>query len=397
MNIPAIAILAALASAPALGQGEIHTAQEAVTLNTANAQRGYQDLMVHTIVVDPGNQEGLEFLGVRLRAEDADGSWVEREIPAAQAVAESAELAGMVSAGLGVFVDAQVLDRAGLAGMAGHALVLADSASLQPGEGLMMTRIHMSMNFEPVRLVIDASFRDPILGVHTARRTLPVRRHQSTVRYTAPLEGDWLMTSLPSLSSHHRFNPSTEFALDFFRPGADGRGRRREGDLTDANNFLGYGEPVHAAAPGMVVRVIADVVQDRFALSQHPGESDQETGRRIQLYNMRHFQEDFERGAAGNLVVIRHESPAGPEYSAYGHLAAGSVRVAIGAQVARGAVIGAVGDTGDSNAVHLHFQLNRSADVFFSESLPVTIEEIRPAMRGVDPGRFVWMGTGPNE
>ena len=397
MNFPAIAIMAVLASAPAFAQGEIHTPQEAVMLNSANPQRGYQDLMVHTIVVDPGSQAGLEFLGVRLRAEDADGSWIEREIPAARAVAESVELAGMASAGLGVFLDAQLLDRTGLAGLAGHELVLADSASLRPGEGLMMTRIHMSMNFEPVRLVIDASFRDRMSVIHTARRTLPVRGYRSGVRYTAPLQGDWLMTSLPSLSSHHRFNPSTEFALDFFRPGADGRGRLRDGDPYDASNFLGYGEPVRAAAPGTVVRVIADVVQDRFAMSQQPGESEEEAGRRIQRYNMEHYVQDLERGSAGNLVVIRHESEAGPEFSAYGHLAAGSVQVAIGEHVRRGQVIATVGDTGDSDAVHLHFQINRSADVFFSESLPVEIDDIQPAMPGVDPGRFVRMGTSPGQ
>ena len=107
---------------------------------------------------------------------------------------------------------------------------------------------------------------------------------------------------------------------------------------------------------------------------------------------MRRYAADFKRAAAGNIVVIRHESAAAIEYSSYGHLKAGSVLVAVGDAVEQGQQIAAVGDTGDSAAVHLHFQVNAGPDPLVSRSLPFKFTDQRPMVRGLDPGRFVHNG-----
>ena len=67
----------------------------------------------------------------------------------------------------------------------------------------------------------------------------------------------------------------------------------------------------------------------------------------------------------------------------------GSVKVEVGDIVKRGQVIAEVGDTGDSAAVHLHFQINTGANAFMSKSVPVMFSDLQPTLGGVDPGRFV--------
>lgn len=382
-------ILATLILVPSARAAEIRTATERVYLNPTDLGRGYYDLVLHTIAfaADPG--ETVELTGLSLVLSDADGNRLERDISVARIVAETGGMREMAGAGLGVFLHAQLLDREGLAGMFGRPVELAQGAVLAENEALLATRLHLSVNFRPDTLAIIAQTRSPDGRTTRMEKHLPVEVHESPIRYTLPLEGSWLMTALPSIESHHRLNPPTEFAVDFFMPGPDGRGRASEGDARVAENFLGYGAPVLAAADGEVVHVVDDVVQDRAALMPAEGESLAEAGRRISRYNMQRYAADFGRAAAGNIVVIRHEADGVVEYSAYGHLQAGSVRVAVGDQVTRGQVIAGVGDTGDSAAVHLHFQVNREADVFFSASLPVTFDNLEPVRRGQDAGVFV--------
>jgi murein DD-endopeptidase MepM/ murein hydrolase activator NlpD len=50
-------------------------------------------------------------------------------------------------------------------------------------------------------------------------------------------------------------------------------------------------------------------------------------------------------------------------YALYAHLKPGSLRVAKGQRVKRGQVIGLVGNTGNSGAPHLHFQLSEDPSI----------------------------------
>ena len=59
-------------------------------------------------------------------------------------------------------------------------------------------------------------------------------------------------------------------------------------------------------------------------------------------------------GGYGQLIVLRH---ADGSETRYAHLSA--IGVEVGAQVARGQAIGAVGSTGRSTGPHLHFELRR--------------------------------------
>jgi murein DD-endopeptidase MepM/ murein hydrolase activator NlpD len=62
----------------------------------------------------------------------------------------------------------------------------------------------------------------------------------------------------------------------------------------------------------------------------------------------------FQAGGAGYYVVIRGDN--GPDY-AFMHFQAGSTIVAKGQRVAAGQRIASVGNTGDSQGAHLHFEI----------------------------------------
>lgn len=69
------------------------------------------------------------------------------------------------------------------------------------------------------------------------------------------------------------------------------------------------------------------------------------------------------RGGYGRHVVIAHRLAGGPiVYSAYAHLAPGSVRVRAGQMVRAGETIARVGRSGRASAEHLHFEVRQATD-----------------------------------
>jgi hypothetical protein len=284
------------------------------------------------------------------------------------------ETVGLGEAGVAGFINGQALSANGLAGLFGKPTGLATSPELAAGQavGAFATDFVFRGPVDAVRITAEAT--DAGGKPVRVEKTVPVRPYKSPIDYRAPLKGAWLMTALPGLKSHHRFNPPSEFAVDFFKAGPDGKIWHDSSEL--AANFYGFGADVLAAADGTVVTVLDGDIQDRAALIRKLGETPQAAGQRIQGYNMGRYAKDFARAAAGNLVVIRHELGGVVEYSAYGHLSAG-IPVMVGQAVKQGQPIGKVGDTGDSAAVHLHFQVNAGPDPFTSKSLPVRFADVK--------------------
>ncbi|MEA2221054.1 MAG: hypothetical protein QOJ35_3680 [Solirubrobacteraceae bacterium] len=95
----------------------------------------------------------------------------------------------------------------------------------------------------------------------------------------------------------------------------------RPGHLHNGVDFLApAGAPVHAADAG------------RVALVQTPGES----------------------AGYGNFVCLQHRPHLA---TCYAHLSAVAAKVAVGARMRRGDIVGLVGSTGSSTAPHLHFEV----------------------------------------
>ena len=189
-----------------------------------------------------------------------------------------------------------------------------------------------------------------------------------------------------ALDPEHHQPPSlerpTEFAVDFFKMGENGLPWRTDG--RSAADFYGFGAPVLAAADGVVVAVENSAVQNYDVRLRKPGESDEAYGQRLTKYNVEMMKSDPYKAMIGNYVVIRHEHG---EYSGYAHLQTGSVAVHKGDRVTRGQKIAAIGDTGDTNLVHLHFQVMDGPDPVTSRSIPFAFDDLQPG--GGDLGRIV--------
>ena len=71
-------------------------------------------------------------------------------------------------------------------------------------------------------------------------------------------------------------------------------------------------------------------------------------------------------------------------WAVYAHLQPGSITVKPGDKVTRGQVIGKLGNSGNSGAPHLHFQLADGPDLLNSSSLPFSLESYR-LLGSVDP------------
>lgn len=73
----------------------------------------------------------------------------------------------------------------------------------------------------------------------------------------------------------------------------------------------------------------------------------------------------------GNEVVLEI---APGVFAFYAHMQPGSIRVQIGETVQAGQVLGLLGNTGNTDAAHLHFQLADGPDVLTATSLPFVID-----------------------
>ncbi|WDI32215.1 M23 family metallopeptidase [Hyphococcus flavus] len=384
--------LSALAALAMTAQGahalDIVTAPDKhVFVNDANPGKGYYDVMIGTILLRNDEAEAATLKGLHIDVLGGEGEIISKSLPVSDVVAKTREFAGMTQQGLGVFLNSQVLNEGGPSAVFGDETRFAGSPQLGSGDMLIATAQYFAADFAPRAIAITAVYEDGAGRINSVRHDLAVKRREQKIDYIAPLDGAWLMRAFPNLFSHHRFIPSNEFALDFFKTGPDGaldRGERLSGD-----DDYGYGEPVRAVADGEVVFVISGETQNADALTRREGENVSDAQARITQYQFSRFIEDIRSAAAGNLVVIKHEQDGQTEYSSYGHLASGSVKVKTGDRVRQGDVIASVGNTGDSTLTHLHFQLNAGPDPFFSQSLPVTFSNARPAYIGQDPGLFM--------
>ncbi len=141
------------------------------------------------------------------------------------------------------------------------------------------------------------------------------------------------------------------FAIDWMRLGPDGRLFRDKGNSN--TDYYSYGEEVLAVADGK----ISDLKND---LPDNMGSS-LRSARKVTLENI-----------VGNYIII----DLGKErYALYAHLKAGSLKVKLGDQVQRGEVIALLGNSGNSDEPHLHFQImNRNAPLA-AEGMPYHLEK----------------------
>ncbi|MBO6504207.1 MAG: M23 family metallopeptidase [Kordiimonadaceae bacterium] len=357
---------------------------ESIYANVTNPRFGYKDLAIHSIGFLNTGSSPITITDVSLALMVSGNALLTKSVPSQMLLADSADLA---NAPLPIFRSFQLLSEQGENGFFGQNVSFSDDATLEPNEALVTSKHHFSYDADVSSVRVEIKYRDEKGAELSIFKDIEVINHASPIRYQLPVQGNWFMRALPGIESHHRLNAATEFAVDFFKLTEDGRSYA--GDRIVAENYPGYGQPVLAAAPGEVVHIEREATQDRQAYLPKDGETRQQMGQRLQRAMMQAFSENPRRAAGGNLITIRHEQNGQVEYSSYGHLKAGSIQVRVGDKVEAGDTIAEVGDTGDSPAVHLHFQLNKGPDAFLSESIPVRFGNIRHAILPAEPGLVV--------
>ncbi|WP_194397598.1 M23 family metallopeptidase [Microbacterium atlanticum] len=186
----------------------------------------------------------------------------------------------------------------------------------------------------------------------------------------APLRGQgWLISNACCTLNGHRnvllpvggrINGAERFAIDASRIDvASTRARGYEalvevdGDPDDNESYRAYGAPVLAVADATVVAVHStDPDTAPGTLPLGPG---------FTLANL-----------GGNLIALELVPDL---FAVYYHLVPGSPTVRVGDTVTKGQEIARLGNSGNSSAAHLHFQLSRTPLIFSSESVPYVFEE----------------------
>jgi hypothetical protein len=162
-------------------------------------------------------------------------------------------------------------------------------------------------------------------------KTLPYPPTEECVVLDLPVRGTWL-AGHAGASEVTNFHTTHRYAIDVLKLGPDGR--LVDGSDLVVTNWYGYDEPVYAPADGHVVKVV-----DGFPCGPIGN------GDRVH--------------PAGNHVVI---DIGNDRQVLLAHLVAGSVAVEEGECVTSGALIGRVGNSGNSEAPHLHLHVQSASE-----------------------------------
>jgi murein DD-endopeptidase MepM/ murein hydrolase activator NlpD len=190
---------------------------------------------------------------------------------------------------------------------------------------------------------------------------------QVSVRRASPLmlgsplrEGMWVAARGPSNASGHRraliandgrAYIAQRFAADWMKVGLDRR-VMPENHQSKNENWYGYGAEVIAVADA-VVSAIKDDIPENVPLSEKMA---------IPITS---------ETVGGNYVVL---NLGGGRYAFYGHLQPKRLRVKVGQKVRKGQLLGFLGNSGNSDAPHLHFHISDGVSTLGAEGLPFVFE-----------------------
>lgn len=151
-------------------------------------------------------------------------------------------------------------------------------------------------------------------------------------------------------SMNGTLDPSETFAIDWVQVDSHGLAYRTDGKKPE--DWIGYGAEILAVAPGTVVEVMRDL-------------PDVAPGKNPEGLTIAQI--------AGNRVIIDMGSGY---YAMYAHLAPGSVQLHVGDYVRQGQTLGLLGNTGNSSAPHLHFQVMDRPSSLDDTALPFVFDHM---------------------
>jgi hypothetical protein len=232
-----------------------------------------------------------------------------------------------------------------------------DAKLLEPG--------NMQMFFFWLSIENEAGFPTTLLHLfvleddHGARTDLSLEVMVQTRKplvIQPPLRGkQWWAAEAASNHTGHRRTPilidgsvfmAQRYAADWLQLGEDGR--LFSGTPEKNENWYCYGADLLAVADGTVSMVNDGMIEN----------VPQSEKRAVEL-NLQNI--------AGNLVII---DLGGEHFAAYAHILPGSITVKVGERVKCGQVIGKLGNSGNSDAPHLHFHIGDRNSVLGTHGLP---------------------------
>jgi hypothetical protein len=155
---------------------------------------------------------------------------------------------------------------------------------------------------------------------------------------------------------------SQRFAADWAKLGPDGL--LVHGSAKENTNYYGFGEEVLAVADA----VVADI-KDGIPLNVATEMSAVTTLDTV----------------AGNYVIL---DLGNGHFAQYAHLKPGSIRIKVGERVHAGQVLALLGNSGNSNGPHLHFQVTDGPSFLGSEGVPYVLQSftvqgvVDPSVKG---------------
>jgi hypothetical protein len=199
----------------------------------------------------------------------------------------------------------------------------------------------------------------------------------------APLQGsNWVAVNALARNDHRRAYVALDgrvriaqrFAIDWVRLGPDGR--LLHGDPHSNTSYYGYGAEVVAVGDGQVTGL-------RDALPDNVGSSAR-SERTITLDNV-----------VGNYLIL---DLGQKRFALYAHLQPGSLKVKLGERVTAGQSLALLGNSGNSDGPHLHFQLTDTNSPLGAEGIAYELESfsqlgIVSAPAGVLDGQGAWRPT----
>lgn len=244
---------------------------------------------------------------------------------------------------------------------------LSPGLELQPGQetGVLLLALQCiypkALDHIQLRLEYEQKLKG-IAVVYAVEIEIPLLLPALQHRYHFPLRGAWMVVNSPLTLNPHRLGYSQEFALDMIR--VNDQQRFVRGAQQKNRDYPGYGAEVLAAASGEVQRVVDGIPENPGPLGQVLEEAQQKE-------LLKSYSADALAG--GNTVIVRH---AEREYGYYAHLIPGSIAVKPGQKVEAGTVLGKLGNSGNSDAPHLHFHLMDGPELLSARGLPCVFENL---------------------
>jgi len=220
----------------------------------------------------------------------------------------------------------------------------------------------------------------PLLPAEMAEQVAPVTvSTRKPVVISPPLRGpNWLAANscCNEMTSHRMaLNPisgdlwaAERFAIDYLQLDADGA--LYKGAATALTSYPFYGADILAVADGPVVSVLEGLPEQTPTVDA--------TGLTLPEYGGNHIVQDIGDG----------------NYAFYAHLKTGSVQVKPGDQLTTGQVIGHLGNTGNTDAPHLHFHVMSTPDPLAADGLPFLFDSFTVDGRLSSPQDLISLLTG---